>query len=75
MIGLDGTRRKEFDQCVKNQEKVKGIFDKGARLRLFQKDNLVLMWDKRKEKPSKHGKFDSVWMGPYRIDDMAGPNS
>ena len=35
----------------------------------------MLLWDKRREKPGKHGKFDSLWMGPYIIHDVAGDNS
>jgi hypothetical protein len=68
-------RRKAFDQSVKNQGKVKRAFDKSSRPRTFQKGDIVLLWDKRKEKPGKHGKFDSLWIGPYIIHDMVGPNS
>jgi hypothetical protein len=28
-----------------------------------------------KEKSGKHGKFDSLWTGPYIIHDVAGSNS
>ena len=41
----------------------------------FQKGDMVLLWDKRREKPGKHGKFDSLWMGPYIIHDVVGDNS
>jgi hypothetical protein len=44
---------------VKNQEKVKRTFDKSSRRMAFQKGDTVLLWDKWKEKPGKHGKFDS----------------
>jgi hypothetical protein len=27
----------------------------------------VFLWDKGREKPWKHGKFDSLWLGPYVI--------
>jgi hypothetical protein len=33
------------------------------------------MWDKRKEKPGMHKKFDSLWIGPYRIESEVGTNS
>ena len=33
-----------------------------------------MRWDKRREKPGKHGKFDSLWLGPYIIDEVAGTN-
>jgi hypothetical protein len=40
----------------------------------MKKRDLVLMWDKKKEKPGKHGKFDSLWLGPYKIEDVVGEN-
>jgi hypothetical protein len=33
------------------------------------------MWDKKNEKPRKHGKFDTLWLMPYKIEDVAGTNS
>ena len=35
----------------------------------------MLLWDNRKEKTGKHGKFDSLWAGPYTIHDVADVNS
>jgi hypothetical protein len=35
----------------------------------------MLLWDKGKEKPDKHEKFDSLWLGPYVIREITGPNS
>jgi len=37
--------------------------------------DIVLLWDKGREKPGKHDKFDSLWLGPYLIREIAGPNS
>jgi hypothetical protein len=34
-----------------------------------------LLWDKGREKSGKYGKFDSLWLGPYLIKKIAGPNS
>lgn len=36
---------------------------------------MVLLWDRKNEKPGKHKKFDSLWLGPYMIRDIARPNS
>jgi hypothetical protein len=33
------------------------------------------MWNKRIEKAGKHGKFEILWLGPYKIEDIAGNNS
>jgi hypothetical protein len=52
-----------FDQMEKNQEKIKGTFDRKARKRDFKKGDQVLMWDKRREKPGMHQKFDSLVVG------------
>jgi hypothetical protein len=35
----------------------------------------VLLWDKGKEKSCRHGKFDSLWLGPYMIREIADHNS
>ena len=50
-------------------------FDKTTRKRVFSIGDTVLLWDKRREKLGKHGKFDSLWLGPFMIRDEAGPNS
>jgi hypothetical protein len=46
-----------------------------TRKRDFMIGDIVLLWDKGREKPGKHGKFDSLWLGPYLIREIAGPNS
>ena len=75
IIELDESRRAALDQSLKHQESMKGTFDKSARPRAFQIGDTVLLWDKRREKPGKHGKFDSLWKGPFIIRNMAGTNS
>ena len=63
IIELDENRRKALDHSIRNQDKIKRNFDKSARPRSFQIGDTVLLWDKRKEKPGKHKKFDNLWMG------------
>ena len=75
LIELDENRRKSLDQSIKNSDKIKRTFDKSSRPRSFQICDTVLLWEKRREKSRKHGKFDSVWMGHYIIDEVAGANS
>ena len=75
LVELDEVRRKVVDQNIRIQDKVKRNFDRSSRPRIFQKGDTVFSWDKRREKPSKHGKFDSLWMGSYIIHDIAGVNS
>jgi hypothetical protein len=47
----------------KRQQAVKRHFDKSTTARYFQKDQLVLLWNKAKEKPYFH--FEALWIGPY----------
>jgi hypothetical protein len=64
-----------FYQMRRNQEKVKGTFNRKERQRDFKKGDQVLLWDKIREKPGMHQKFDSVWLGPYKIEEVSRPNS
>ena len=75
MIELDESRRSAFDQSIKNQKRIKGVFDKKTRNREFQQNDMVLLWNKKKEKAGQHGKFESLWTGPFIIRETAGLNS
>jgi hypothetical protein len=44
-------------------------------MRSFKKGDLVLMWDKIREKHGIHQKFDSLWLGPYTIEEISGLES
>ena len=75
LIELDESRRKSLDHSIGNSDKVKRAFDKYTRPGSFQVGDTVLHWDKQQEKLGKHGKLDSLWLGPYIIDEIAGTNS
>jgi len=75
IIELDENRRKALDHSIRNQDKIKRTFDKSTRPRCFHIGDTILLWDKRREKPRKHGKFDSLWLGPYIIYDVVDTNS
>ena len=36
---------------------------------------MVLKWDAVREDKGKHGKFDHIWKGPYKIAAFAGNNA
>ena len=75
LVELDESRREAFQQIVTQQGKTKEQFDLHARDREFKVGDIVLLWDKRYEKPGKHAKFDSLWLGPYVVSRIAGKNS
>jgi hypothetical protein len=44
------------------------MVDPKIRKEYFQQGRLILMWDKRKDKPTMHKEFDCLWYGPYNIE-------
>ena len=75
LVELDESRRVSLSQMARNQEEVKNTFDHKAKERDFTKGELVLLWDKRREKPGMHKKLDGLWIGPYNIMSQEGTNS
>ena len=41
----------------------------------FQVGDWVLKWDEFKEKKGNHGKFDSLWIGPFVIAQIQQNNT
>jgi hypothetical protein len=54
---------------------MKVIFDKRAKWRNCIPGDLLLRWYSRREDPGKHGKFDHLWLGPYKFVVVEGNNS
>ena len=75
MIHLQQTREEVHQNSLKLQECIKKIYDKKAKADEFQIDDVVLRWDARNEDKGKHGKFDNLWKGPYKIAAYRGPNA
>ena len=59
----------------KYQDKMKALFDHKAKDREFLLGDLVLKWDARREYSTKHGKFDHIWYGPFKVTASEGKNS
>jgi hypothetical protein len=57
------------------QENIKKICDKRTKEDNFELGDLVLRWDYRNEDKGKHGKFYSLWKGPYTIQVFRGNNA
>lgn len=54
---------------------MKELFDKKARERNFNRGDLVLRWDTRREDKGKNAKFDNLWFGPFSIAKFKGNNA
>ena len=65
LVELDVARREAFSRMVIEHERIKGTFDQKARSTTFGVGDIVLLWDKNKEKPGNHEKLDIFWMDPY----------
>jgi hypothetical protein len=63
------------ERLQKYQDDMKTLFNGKAKDREFLPGNLVLKWDVRKEDLVKHGKFDHIWYGPFKVAAPEGKNS
>ena len=73
MVHLQQTREEVFKNTSKLQEKIKKIYDRKAKADKFQLDDVVLKWDARNEEKRKHGKFENLWKGPFKIATVMKP--
>ena len=64
-----------YNRSQLNQERMKKNFEKHSKQEEFQLGDLVLKWDARNEDKGKHGKFDHLWLGPFRIVSYHGKNA
>ena len=53
---------------------MKAIFDNKSKDKEFLLGDIVLKWESRREDVGKHGKFDHLWFGSYKIVVEEGRN-
>ena len=75
MIHLQQTREEVSHNTIQLQENIKKIYDLKTKVEKFQLEDVVLRWDARNEDKGKHGKFDNLWKGPYKISAYRGKNA
>jgi hypothetical protein len=68
-------REQVYNRSQLHQERMKKTFDKHSKQEEFQLGDLVLKWGVRNEDKGQHGKFDHLWMGPFRISAYHGNNA
>ena len=74
-IHLQQTREEVYNRAQKVQENINKLFDQRTKSCDFKIGDKVLKWDSKREYKGKHGKFDSLWQGPYMIQSTIGPNT
>ena len=75
VMELSESRNKVRENLLTYQQKMKTIFDRKAKEIMFQNGDLVLRWDTRRENKGKHGKFDSLWYGLFKISEARMNNT
>eukprot|EP00253_Pinus_taeda_P020896 PITA_20896 len=75
IICLQQTRDQVYTRVQILQEKLKKAFDRRTKAEDFNIGDKVLKWDSRRENKGKHGKFDSLWRGPFLIQAVQGNNT
>ena len=69
----------EREALVENIEsykrKFKEIFDRRVKNDTFLMSDIVLRWDACRDEKVKHGKFDNLWLGPFKIIIFLGNNT
>eukprot|EP00253_Pinus_taeda_P027517 PITA_27517 len=75
LIHLQHTVEEVYNNTHVIQDKIKRIHDRRVKAGDFQLNDIVLKWDSINEEKGKHGKFDSLWKGPYRIAFVRGTHA
>lgn len=60
-----------MEKNIEKKKYIKFLHDK----RSFKIGDWVLKWNVKDRDKGKNDKFDSLWLGPFVISDMAGENS
>jgi hypothetical protein len=58
-----------------HQQRIKQVFDKKSKKEEFQVGDLVMKWDAPKQDKGKHGKFEALWIGPFKISEVFSNNT
>ena len=74
-IQLQQSREEVYNRTQVVQENIKKIFDKRTKADDFNLGDKVLKWDLGREEKGKHGKFDPLWLGTFKVVDTERNNT
>jgi hypothetical protein len=75
LVEVQQTREQVMDRVHDHQQKIKQAFDRKSSKDDFQLGDLVLKWDAPRQDKGKHGKFESLWIGPFKISETLSNNT
>jgi hypothetical protein len=75
LINVQQIREKAFNNSQLHQDMIKNDFDRHTKEVDFKVVDLVLKWDAINEDRGKHGKFDHLWLRPFKIVAYHGNNA
>jgi hypothetical protein len=75
LVEVQETREKILDKSCEHKQNIKQDFDRKVRKEYFHLGDLVLKWDAPKNDKCKNGKFDALWIGPFRIFEIFPNNT
>ena len=75
LVELQQVKEQVIENSESHQRKIKIIFDKREKVHNFQVGDWVLKWDTVTQDKGKHGKFDSLWIGPFVIAQKQQKNT
>jgi hypothetical protein len=75
LVEVQQAREQVMDIIQDHQQRIKQVFDKKAKKERFQIGDLVLKWDAPKQDKGKHGKFEALWISPFKISKVFSNNT
>ena len=69
LVEVQHTKEQLLDKAHDHDRKIKWAIDRRESKEDFQLGDLVLKWDAPKQDKGKHGKFEALWIGPFKISE------
>lgn len=75
LVEFQQAREQVMGRAHERQQKIKQAFDKKSKKEYFQLGDLVLKWDAPRQDKGKHGKFEALWIGPFKVSKIIFNNT
>ena len=75
LIALQEKREEVYNSKQQSQNRIKKTFERKIKEEKFQIQDVVLKCEARIEEKGKHGKFQNIWKGPFRVAAFHGSNT